>query len=111
MESGPEDKDGGGGYTAKYKHLAHFGILFVNNNAYSYFLSIALLSVSQDIILFISRYCDTVEHVYFFVQDVSPNIDPIPEGEAIALQVISYVGLIVSLLSLIVFLVSYLIVK
>ena len=33
VESGSEDKEGGGGYTAKYKHLAHFGILFVNNNA------------------------------------------------------------------------------
>ena len=30
--SGSENEQGVDGYTAKYRHLAHFGILFVSNN-------------------------------------------------------------------------------
>ena len=45
---------------------------------------------------------------YYNLQDLTPNPDKhVPEIEAIALEVITYIGLIISLLCLAVFVISY----
>ncbi len=38
VESGSKEKQGRGGHTARYRHLAHFGILFVRNNCTTFSL-------------------------------------------------------------------------
>ena len=75
--------------SCKCKHLAHFGLLFVGHK------SLCLICISKPMI-FTSMFC----------KDLSPK--PVTGDAAVALSVITYVGLIISLLCLTLFIVTYL---
>ena len=74
--------------SCKCKHLAHFGLLFVSHNQ-------RLICISK-LMIFTPMFC----------KDLSPK--PVTGDAAVALSVITYVGLIISLLCLTLFIVTYL---